>query len=141
MPRELVPSRSWILGLSALSLTIWNSVAQASEGAKAAPAPTPELVALEPMQVPVIDHGALVGRLEVRAMWKVAAGGKESAARQSLPALRAALLAAATDHARLTATPGQPVDPSALAERLATDASKQGFSGELLVLEAVTRSC
>lgn len=135
--RKSVQSRSLILGLCAVSLTIWNGVAKASEGTE--PAAPPHLIALEPMQVPIIDHGALIGRLELRAMWKVAEGDGAEAAEQRLPSLRAALIGAASDHARLTATPGQPVDPKALAGRLQQDARQQGFSGELLVLEAVTR--
>lgn len=127
-----------ILGLSALSLTIWNGVAKASEGAE--PAAAPVLVALEPIRLPIIDHGALVGRLEVRAMWKGADGEAAAEAEKRLPALRAALVAASSDHARLVATPGQAVDPQALARRLEANARKHGFSGELLVLEAVARS-
>ena len=128
-------TRSWIMGLCAVSLTIWNGAAQANEGAEAAAVPT--LVALEPMQVPVIDHGAVVGRLEVRATWQAAEGDSEVEAR--LPSLRSALVAAVTDHARLIATPGQPIDPQALANRLQDDARGRGFKGELLVMEAVTR--
>ncbi len=123
------------MGLCAVSLTIWNGAAHASEGGEAAAVPT--LVALEPMQVPVIDHGTVVGRLVVRATWKAAEGDGEI--EQRLPSLRSALIAAAIDHARLTATPGQPIDPQALADRLEGDARAEGFSGELLVLEAMTR--
>jgi hypothetical protein len=132
-----VPSRIWILGLCALSLTIWNGAAQASEGAE--PATPPQLVALEPLRVPIVDHGAMVGRLELRAMWQARDGEDGAIAEQRLPALRAALVSAAADHARLAATPGQAVDPEALARRLESEAARRGFSGELLVLEAVTR--
>ena len=129
-------TRSWIMGLCAVSLTIWNGVARASEGGE--PAAVPILVTLEPLQVPVIDHGTVVGRLEVRATWK--ASESDGEIEQRLPALRAALVAAASDYARLVATPGQPTDPQALADRLQDDARGQGFKGELLVMEAVTRS-
>lgn len=128
-------TRSWIMGLSAVSLTIWNGVAQASEGAD--PAPVPTLIALEPMQVPVIDHGRVVGRLELRATWQAADG--DEALEQRVPALRSTLVAAAIDHASLNATPGQPIDPQALAKRLQDEARAGGFKGALLVMEAVTR--
>lgn len=135
---NFVPNRIVILGLCALSLTIWNGAAQASEGVEAADPPV--LVTLEPMQIPIIDHGVLVGRLEVRAMWKGANAEDAAGAEQRLPALRAALIAAASDHARLVATPGQAVDPQALSRRLEASAAHEGFSGELLVLEAMARS-
>jgi hypothetical protein len=81
----------------------------------------------------------MVGRLELRAMWQARDSDSSAIAEQQLPALRAALIAAAADHARLAATPGQAVDPQALSRQLEAEAARRGFSGELLVLEAVTR--
>lgn len=129
--------RTTIMGLTAAALCVWNGAAKASEGMEAEPAPA--LVTLNPLLVPIVEHGALLGRLEVRAMWRLTDGQAEGA-EQRLPQLRAALVEGAAEHARLVAAPGQAVDPAALADRLQQAAKRQGFSGELLVLEAVTRA-
>lgn len=125
-----------MMSLAAAALTIWNGAAKASEGMEAAA--DPQLVELDPLIVPIVEHGTVVGRLEVRAMWQ--AGGEAAQAEARLPQLRAALVEGAAEHARLVAAPGQAVDPAALASRLEKETKRAGFSGELLVLEAATRA-
>lgn len=125
------------IGAAALSLIAWTGSARADDGPRAAPVPA--LTPLEPMAVPIVDHGEMLGRLELRAMWQSADAADAETAQRRLPLLRAALVDAAAVHARLTATPGHPVDPDALAGRLEQAARAAGFSGELLVLQASAR--
>lgn len=125
-------------GGAALLALAGTGVAQADGGVRAAPEPS--LITLEPIAVPIIDHGEMLGRMELRAMWQSADPAAAEAAEQGLPLLRAALVEAAATHARLAATPSHPVDPAALSERLEKAARSAGFSGELLVLQASARA-
>ena len=81
-----MPSRIWILGVAAVALTIWNGAAQASEGGE--PAPVPYLVDLQPLRIPIVEHGEVIGRLEVRAMWQAADEAEGATADRRLPQLQ-----------------------------------------------------
>jgi len=133
-----MPSRTLGMAIAAVGLTIWNGVAHADGGQREEPAPV--LLPLEPITVPIIDHGELMGCLEVRAMWRLGDAEALAAAQERLPQLRAALVDGAAEHARLAAAPSRAVDPRALAGSMAAAARSGGFTGELLVLEASTRS-
>lgn len=119
------------------SVAAWTSVALADQGMRAEEPPL--LLPLEPMVVPIVDHGEIVGQMALRAMWR--AGDEEALAKAEnrLPQLRSALLTGASDHAALATVPSRPVDPSALSHRMETQARAVGLSGELLVLEASAR--
>lgn len=126
-----------MMAIAATALTVWNGVAHADGGARAQPEPS--LLSVHPLTVPIVDHGEVMGRLHLRLMWKASDAGALTVAEGRAPRLRALLLAAAADHARLRANPSQPVDPAELAASLGQATRKAGFSGELLVLEAVAR--
>lgn len=132
-----MPKKITAMAAAAVALAAWNGVARASEGGAESEAPL--LVPLEPMRMPIIDHGELLGRLEVRVMWRATGESDLAAAEQALPLLRAALVEGVGEHARLEATPSHAVDPKSLIKRLDRAASRAGFKGEALLLEAVSR--
>lgn len=136
----MVPDRHRLLAMAAaaVALTVWNGAARADSGWREAPVPL--LLPLEPITVPIVDHGELLGRMEVRAMWQESGEAPDPALQARLPLLRSALVEAAAEHARLIAAPGRPIDPASLSTSLETRARAAGFSGELLVLEASARS-
>lgn len=126
------------IGAAAFLLAAWNGAARADGGLRAEPVPL--LVALDPIAVPIIDHGEMLGRLELRAMWQSPDQAGADAAQARLPQLRAALVEASASHARLAAAPSRAVDPTALSDALEKAAQAAGFSGELLVLQASARA-
>lgn len=126
------------MAVAAVAIIAWNGAAHADGGQRAESLPA--LVPLEPIAVPIVDHGEMLGRLELRAMWRSEEADGSALAQSRLPQLRAALVEAAADHARLVATPSRPIDPSALAASLGQAAGRAGFTGDLLVLEASARS-
>lgn len=133
-----MPNRSLTMAAAATALIIWNTAARASEGVEAVAAPL--LLPLEPMLVPIVDHGEMIGHLQLRASWQPNDEAARALAEKSLPQLRAALLEGAADHARVEAAPSQAVDPESLARRLQASAVRNGFKGALLVLETQARA-
>ncbi|MGN6374402.1 MAG: hypothetical protein ACTHMG_02490 [Sphingomonas sp.] len=108
--------RSWIpLALPGLSLA---TAAAPANGAEAASSIAPPLVAAAPLDVPIVDAGAVIGRLTFTASFELADPAAAAMATAQAPQLRAATLAAALDFARLHASPYLPVDAQLLSDGL-----------------------
>lgn len=132
-----MPKRPLLLTALLSALLAGNGVAWADGGGR--PAALPHLLTLAPIAVPIVDHGEVMGRLELRAMWRAADADALAQAEAQAPLLRELLVEAVTEHARLDATPALAVDPRLLAERLRQAAQAEGFSGAPVILEARTR--
>lgn len=74
-------------------------------------------VAVEPVAVPIVDAGRVVGRLDVTFMVMPGAVGPAELTRR-MPVLRAAAVAALIDEASMEVSPRAPIDAARLAERL-----------------------
>ncbi len=132
-----MPKRPVFLTVLLTALLAGNGVAWADGGGR--PAALPHLLTLAPIAVPIVDHGEVMGRLELRAMWRARDADALARAEAQAPLLRELLVEAATEHARIDAAPALAVDPRALAERLRQAAAAEGFTGVVVVLEARTR--
>lgn len=130
-------AKIWRLGLAALASVGIGGAAQALTDA---PAPEPRLLELDDVAVPIVDHGQIEGKLYLRAMFNLSADEAQETADARKPVLQAAVRAAASEHARLYATPSQAVDQVRLAKQLEAAARQVGAKGQVVILEAVSRS-
>jgi len=113
--------RPILFSASLLLMTASHAIASegGSEGGSEGAKPSPLFVTMAPLDVPIVEGDRADGRLKVALVLEAGDASAASALDGRQPELREAALAAASEFARLHASPAAPVD----ARRLAGDVS------------------